>query len=598
LVEQLNSPGWATYLRVSDEDKQTPERSFAMQRHRIQEQLLNTSKVPFSREYTDLLSGTNPNRKDYQKMLADAEAGRFSHLGLYRADRFGRNTVEGLQAATKLISLNVKIRVAHMPSLRPEEPDGFFMFLIQMGMAQREVDVLSQRTADGMEAKLRAGGWPNKAPEGYTNKERPLGSNKYERWVEADPKYYQPLKEAWQMLLTGRYKIDDICEELNKRGYSRSSGRPWAWDNPKTGRRIRARNRLHEIFHHPFYAGWAVSERFDLKMGEVRGRWEPVVTTEQFERGKAILFKNGNNRSNFKRKYYLLRSLLWVQVGEKQYKMYGSTPTGQYKSYSYYITHSKPQGKSIRLKTDTIDRQISNWLTGITVNEDAIPEIRKIYQAEIKKITKDDRTESLIHLKRRLSELKEEEARLARLMITGNLTEDAYEQLRHEWQEKVINVQCKIGELELDLSQYLDDLEVALVLMTYVGKLFERLEDKQRTNLLQILTKRIIINPQGEIIGHELHSPFYYLSTLASSVNGNRKEGSSSSFVRYGSSPQVDFLLTGERDKNAPFSMYLSRKEPLDMPVERFLSMCRFENKGKLDDLGLELDTNTLKSGD
>jgi len=31
--------------------------------------------------------------------------------------------------------------------------------LIQMGLAQREVDVLHQRTADGMEAKLRAGGW-------------------------------------------------------------------------------------------------------------------------------------------------------------------------------------------------------------------------------------------------------------------------------------------------------------------------------------------------------------------------------------------------------------------------------------------------------
>lgn len=535
MAERVNSPGWATYLRVSDEDKQSPERSFAMQRQRINEQLLNTSKVPFTREYTDLLSGTNPNRKDYQKMLADAEAGRFSHIGLYRADRFGRNTVEGLQAATKLISLGIKIRVASMPSLRPEGPDGFFMFLIQMGMAQREVDVLAQRTADGMEAKLRAGGWPAKAPEGYVNKERPLGSNKYERWIEANPKYHQPLVEAWQMLLTGRYKIDDICEELNKRGYTRSSGRPWAWDNPKTGRRIRARNRLHEIFKNPFYAGWAVSKRFDLKMGEVRGRWDPVITTEQFERGKAILLKNGKNRSNFKRKDYLLRNLLWVQVGEKQYKMYGSTPSGRYLSYSYYITHAKPQGKSVRLKKDIIDQQIPSWLAGVSVNEKTIPEIRKIFQAEIKKITKDDRTESLAHLKRRLSELKEEEARLARLMITGNLTEDAYEKLRHEWQEKVVNVQCKIGELELDLSQYLDNLEVALVLMTYIGKLFERLEEKQKTTLLQILAKRIIITPQGEIIGHKLHSPFCYLVTLANRLDGKNKDGGGSELVRLGS---------------------------------------------------------------
>ena len=225
---QQITPGWATYLRVSDEDKQTPERSFAMQRQRIQENLLSPSNAPFSREYTDLLSGTNPNRKDYQQMLKDAETGKFSHIGLYRADRFGRNTIEGLQAATKLISLGIKIRVANMPSLHPEEPDGFFMFLLQMGLAQREVDVLAQRTADGMEAKLRAGGWAHKAPDGYLNKERLVSSNKYERWVEIDPSYKHVLSEAWELLLTGRYTLREICEELTKRGYVRASGRPWA----------------------------------------------------------------------------------------------------------------------------------------------------------------------------------------------------------------------------------------------------------------------------------------------------------------------------------------------------------------------------------
>ncbi len=39
-------------------------------------------------------------------------------------------------------------------------------------------------------------------------------------------------------------------------------------------------------------------------------------------------------------------------------------------------------------------------------------------------------------------------------------------------------------------------------------------------------------------------------------------------------------------------------EEPLDMPVERLISMLRFENKGKLEDLGLEIDTNTLKTAD
>jgi DNA invertase Pin-like site-specific DNA recombinase len=520
---------------VSDEDKQTPERSFAMQRQRIKEHLLSTSNLPFSKEYIDLLSGTNPNRKNYQKMLADAEAGKFSHLGLYRADRFGRNTVEGLQAATKLISLGIKIRVANMPSLRAEEPDGFFMFLIQMGMAQREVDVLAQRTADGMEAKLRNGGWPNRAPEGYVNKERPLGSNKYERWVEADPKYFKPLKEAWKMLLSDRYTLEQICEELTKHGHTRSSGRPWAWNDPRTGARRTAKNRLHEIFHHPFYAGWAVSERFNIKIGEVRGEWEPVVSTKQFEKGKKILHKHDNNKSRSKRLHYLLRNLLWVQVGNKQYKMYGSTPSGRSKSYPYYITHAKPKGSAVRLRTSIVEKQISEWVSGVSIDSRLVPAIREMYKTQIKRVTRDDKPDTLKQLKHRLSALKEEEAQLGRLLITGKISEMAYDQLRLEWHEKVLNIKLKIEELEFDASQYFDDLEMSLTLISQISILYDRLEDQLRTNLLQMVVKRIIINRDGEIIHHELHSPFDYLSTLATNINENSEESSGSEQVRYGS---------------------------------------------------------------
>jgi DNA invertase Pin-like site-specific DNA recombinase len=509
------TPGWATYLRVSDEDKQTPSRSFAMQRQRIDEHLVTESNLPIHHEYKDLLSGTKANRKDYQQMLADAKAGKFSHLGLYRADRFGRNTIEGLQAATQLISLGVKIRIASMPSLRPEEPDGFFMFLIQMGMAQREVDVMAQRVADGIEAKLRSGGWANKAPEGYVNKERQVSSGKYERWIEADPQYFKPLQEAWQLLLTDRYTLDEICEELHKAGYTRSTGLPWVWVDPKSGRRKTAKARLQKFFHNPFYAGWIVSKHYNIKMGDVRGNWEPVITSEQFQKGRAVLRKHGHKKSRLKRKYYLLRNLLYVDVAERQYKMYGSTPSGRAQSYSYYITHSKPQGKAIRLKTEVVDTQIPAWLQGIAIDAGLIPQIRKTYQTQIKNLAGGDKESQRDHLNKKLKALRDEEARLGRLLITEKISEATYDQLRLEWQEKVVNIQLKLEELAFDASLYLDDLEIALVLLSQVSILFARLDEKQKNTLLQILLKRIIINSDGEIVDFELHSPFNYLYSLA-----------------------------------------------------------------------------------
>jgi hypothetical protein len=168
-------------------------------------------------------------------------------------------------------------------------------------------------------SKLRAGGWPYKAAEGYLNKERLIKSGKYERWVELNPNLGRSLREAWDLLLTGRYTLVQICEELTKRGCTRSGQRPWAWMDPKTKRRRHADIRLHEIFHNPFYAGWVVSKRFGIAIGEIRGKWEPVVTTEEFHRGVDILRRKNLEKSWYRRQFYLLRNLLWVRVDSHRF---------------------------------------------------------------------------------------------------------------------------------------------------------------------------------------------------------------------------------------------------------------------------------------
>ncbi len=522
--ERINSPGWATYLRVSDEDKQTPERSFAMQRQRIEENLLTPSGLQFKCEYKDTLTGMSPNRKDYQQMLADAEAGKFSHLGLYRADRFGRDTVEGLQAATRLIGMGIKIRVAHMPTLRPEEPDGFFMFLIQMGLAQREVDVLKQRTVDGMEAKMRAGGWPHKAPEGYVNKERLVKSNKYERWVEPDPVYSQALRAAWDLLLTDRYTLAQICEELTGMGYTRSTGRPWAWTHPKTGERKTAENRLQILFHNAFYTGWVVSERFGIRLGEVRGDWQPIITKEEYLRGVEILRSHDLEKSRVRRSFYLLRGLLWIRINGSTYKLFGSTPKGRSLRYPYYITHTRLEGSKFHIRCDQIDSQIPDWLQSIAIDPQLIPQIRQVYVNQVMEVTQHDRDAKLIDMKRQLSGLQAEEARLGRLYITEKINEETYDQLRKEWQEKLRSVELNIAEMEREARIFIDDLDFALVLISNISTLYARMKESDQSKLLHVIARRIMIDSEGEIIDHELHSPFAYLRSLVNEFSEENTE--------------------------------------------------------------------------
>lgn len=58
--------------------------------------------------------------------------------------------------------------------------------------------------------------------------------------------------------------------------------------------------------------------------------------------------------------------------------------------------------------------------------------------------------------------------------------------------------------------------------------------------------------------------------------------------------PQSAAFLTGERANypgiaNVPFSMHLRSNELLGVPLEQFLASLRFQQRGKLDQLGIEI---------
>lgn len=169
-----------------------------------------------------------------------------------------------------------------------------------------------------------------------------------------------------------------------------------------------------------------VSERLGVKIGEVRGQWEPVITTEQYQRGIDILHKHDGEKSRVWKVIYLLRGLLYVQLEGQTLKMYSSTPTGHSQSYSYYITHAKLLGKKLHIPCNTIDSKIPALLKCIFVDPERILEIRAVYKRDVRKATINDRESKVGELNRQVSQLKVEEARLGRLFITGKMGEDTY----------------------------------------------------------------------------------------------------------------------------------------------------------------------------
>jgi hypothetical protein len=78
----------------------------------------------------------------------------------------------------------------------------------------------------------------------------------------------------------------------------------------------------------------------------------------------------------------------------------------------------------------------------------------------------------------------------------------------------------------------LADLDAALRLMTRLSELFQRFDRKSRSALLTIVTEKIVVDVDDEIVDYELKSPFAYLHTLARDLQKVDEESCGSDHIR------------------------------------------------------------------
>lgn len=184
----------------------------------------------------------------------------------------------------------------------------------------------------GLHAKLRTGGFVGMPPDGYINCEQKTEAavktehGKYTRWIELDPERSPIWRLAWDLLLADRMTLDEICEELHRRGYHYRSGRPFV-QVKANGKRKANKNTLSHIFHNWFYAGWVVSDKAGIPPKTVRGQWPPIVSTEEFEQGLDILARRSRHRVVKRKHDYLLKGLIYIELPDelKPIKLTGST---------------------------------------------------------------------------------------------------------------------------------------------------------------------------------------------------------------------------------------------------------------------------------
>lgn len=529
-------PGFVQYLRTSDEDVQAPERSQAAQRRDIFQRLVSFHDIPEIGEYIDNFTGTAADRLNYQRLLADARRGAFSHVFAATPDRFGRDDVEALRAIDEMTRLGIAVRFATHPDLNPADPDDRLYLNILFGMAKRESAITGKRTTGGMLSKLLRGEWPWMAPDGYVNREirlnelgpeEQLEHGRYKRWVEKDPQQAQVWREAWDLLLTDTLTLDQICEILASRGYRFRTGKPFV-THDKLGRPCYRRKKLSKVFHNWFYAGWVVADNdwAQIPPKTVRAVWEPVVSTEEFEQGLAILARRSHMPTPHKRNFYLLQGLVHLErASGKTIKLTCSTPNANRTAggASYYCIPSS----HINYPCAHVDGQIADHLRQIQVAPNILPRIRRAYTADVERFT-GQRGHEQQRLETALRRIEEKELNLWRAFTEHGMRAPVYQQLAKEYTEERQRIELALKAIQQENREYVASLDAALRIIAEIGERYSQQDEKRQRDILRQIVSRVVINEDGEIVRLELQAPFTYLHSLrngSGGVNGTRTRG-------------------------------------------------------------------------
>ncbi len=272
----------AAYCRVSTE-KEDQLNSLEAQKEFFSEYTQRTGDTLIRLYADEGLSGTKiKNRKEFLRMMADAEHHLFDMVVVKDISRFARNTVDLLQNVRKLKALGIETQflTANMTSMGNSE----FVLTIFGALAQEESANTSKRVKFGKKMNAEKGRVPNivygynKTAGDYFN----LEINKQEA---------ETVKQIYTWYLQEGYGAAKIANILNERGLRTKRNCSWSQNavcriltnELYTGRVINGKQEVKD-----FLTGkrkdkeeteWMVTDRPDLK----------IVDLKDFERVRQIL---------------------------------------------------------------------------------------------------------------------------------------------------------------------------------------------------------------------------------------------------------------------------------------------------------------------
>ena len=485
----------AAYCRVST-DKEDQLNSLETQKEFFLEYTNRTGDNLIKLYADEGISGTKiKNRKEFQRMLADAEKGLFDMVVVKDISRFARNTVDLLQSVRKLKALGIETQflTANMTSMGNSE----FVLTIFGALAQEESANTSKRIKFGKKVNAEKGRVPNivygydKTIGDYFN----LSINEEEAKV---------IRQMYKLYTKEGYGCAKIANMFNERGIKTKRNNNWS------------QNSVCRILTNELYTGKIINgkeEVADFLTGQRKEKDESewlvtirpelrIIDDETFDKAQDILkgrhnsFKLTHERQSNK---YLFSTLIKCKDCGWSFRR----SVRQYKNTYVRWVCSGHNGRgadscpnAVTVDEEELIQVLQEYFQTVLgkkkkVINYVIKEFQRVYKA------KDENIEYERELNTQLNKLKK-----SREKYMDMYTDDLIS--REELNEKIGGMRKEIDKLENELKMVSYNLTKGEQLEAILTSTFKEMEDitdvHEMTNVqLKRLIKKIEVDKDGNV---------------------------------------------------------------------------------------------------
>lgn len=493
MLDNQVKPKIAAYCRVST-DKDEQIMSLQAQKEFFME-YANRNQLELVEVYADEgISGTKlKNRREFKRMMKDAENGKFSSVHVKDVSRLARNVVDFLQSIRKLKALNVDCRfvTANMSS-----NDGELTLTILAAVAQEESANISKRVKFGKKRNAQKGRVPNLV-YGYDKihgEYFDLRVNAYEANV---------VRKMFDLYINQGFGFYKIAAFLNEEGIR--TKRDCKWHPYSIGKVLSNQLYMGKVINGKSYVkDFLTGERGanpeeDFFVAEKAGLM--IVDEYTFKKAQKIMKKRNEDFHHKKERQsnkYCFSTLIQCESCGYSFRRMYRKYTKEY--IRWVCTGRNSQGKDFCHNKTTIDEAelltaIQNYFSEMMNSQKKLME--KVIQLLKRKCNKDDFTCNANRIKKELDRLKRMKRKQTEMYEVEIIS---IEELKE-----------RVGELNRQMDSYEKELkgvtreeimqsQMDVLVRKYCAEIKSILGSNEFGNvLLKKLIHKILVNEDGDI---------------------------------------------------------------------------------------------------